>query len=408
MTPAGCKKGARCGRPGCGKCVLIARDPRYDDTLVNSPTSRATASGPGEACSALGSPTGDTVGCRSCGGLTPLPVRECSRHGLTVLGNLAPASDTVRACRWCSDRPPAPAPGGPPLVAPLRLVPVGPDRLAARPDGYSFNAGLIRHRGRLLMAYRDGWAGSNVHVAELTEDYTVVRSTKINLSHPRAAGGREDPRLFTLGGRLHVAFIGVERAGQRIRTSQLYARLGDDLDVGEVFYPELAGRQEPMEKNWSMFDHNGELLAVYTTGPRHVVVRIDGDRAERVADTPVTLPWAGGVLRGGAPPVRVGDLYYHWFHGRTGADRKPHYNVGLSVFEAKPPFRVVAQSPRPMLWGSAADNAAETKPNYCVVAFPCGAILEAGVWRVSMGWNDRGVRVAEWDAATVDRAVGLG
>ena len=93
----------------------------------------------------------------------------------------------------------------PPLVAPLRLVPVGPAGLSARPDGYSFNASLIRYRGRLLMAYRDGWAGSNVHVAELAEDYTVLSSTNLNLRHPRAAGGREDPRLFTLGGRLHVA-----------------------------------------------------------------------------------------------------------------------------------------------------------------------------------------------------------
>lgn len=388
-----CTPDARCGTPAlCGQCRLIAKDPRFAAAFAQSAAPKPAGRVPLKlACFHLG-PKVDPGCCCT------------DRHCLKGRGVVR----LYDQCQTCPGHAPAVKPTPPPLVAPLRLVPVGPDRLAARPDGYSFNAGLIRHRGRLLMAYRDGWAGSNVHVAELTEDYTVVRSTKINLSHPRAAGGREDPRLFTLGGRLHVAFIGVERAGQRIRTSQLYARLGDDLDVGEVFYPELAGRQEPMEKNWSMFDHNGELLAVYTTGPRHVVVRIDGDRAERVADTPVTLPWAGGVLRGGAPPVRVGDLYYHWFHGRTGADRKPHYNVGLSVFEAKPPFRVVAQSPRPMLWGSAADNAAETKPNYCVVAFPCGAILEAGVWRVSMGWNDRGVRVAEWDAATVDRAVGLG
>lgn len=401
-----CRKGARCGRvPACGQCALIAKNPRYDDTLrparpvVLPPARKAARPAPVRLSLPCVHEGAVLEWCQSCGPNEGRHVRDCDLHDRCTRGYVGPA---VQACERCPDYTPEP-----PLVPPLRLAPVGPAGLSARPDGYAFNAGLIRHRGRLLLAYRDGWAGSNVHVAELHDDYRVHRTTRLHLTHDRARGGREDPRLFVAGDELRVHFIGVERAGKRIRTSQLYARLNDDLTVRSVHYPELPGRQEPMEKNWSPFWHDGEHLAVYQTGPRHVIVRIDGDRAERIADTPVTLPWSGGVLRGGAPPVRVGDLYYHWFHGRIGSAKAPFYNVGLSVFEAKPPFRVVAMSPRPMLWGSPTDNAAHPHPCYAVVAFPCGAVLEGGTWKISMGWNDRGIRVGEWDAVAVDRAMGL-
>lgn len=434
----------RCGRPGCGACRLIARDPAFAAGFARTSARsvrRRTPPPPGcevgteleKLLGGLGLGVSKSCGCakwrRRMNAWGPTGCRanraaieahlrtEAGKVGWAaklaagakavaaglLLNPIDPAPGLLdEAIRRAEVTPPAPAP----LVPPLRLVPVGPAGLAARPNGYAFNASLIRHRGRLLLAHRDGWAGSDIHVAELADDYRVLRPTRLALVHLRAAVGREDPRLFLAGDELRLHFIGVERDRGRIRTSQMYARLNDDLTVRSVHYPELAGRQEPMEKNWSPFFHEGEHLAVYQTGPRHVVIRIAGDRAERVADTPVDLPWAGGVMRGGAPPVRVGDHYYHWFHGKTGPDRSPHYNVGLAVFEARPPFRVVALSPRPMLWASAADNAAHPHPNYCAVSFPCGSLLEGGLWKVSMGWNDRGVRVAEWDAAAVDAVLG--
>ncbi|HYH67751.1 MAG TPA: hypothetical protein VD866_23845 [Urbifossiella sp.] len=406
-----CRKGARCGDARCGECRLIARDERYDAALVRPiPRPPAAAFGPAAPCVHLGEATVATVGCRSCGGLTPLPVRRCAVFGLTVLGPLAPASDAVKACRWCAwnpannRRPDIILPAAPArtLLPPARVVQVGPDGLATGRSGWAFNAGLLRHRGRLLMPYRTDWRGSRCHVAELADDYRVVRSVPLSLPHPLAPVGQEDPRLFDAGGELRLHFIGVQEG----RTSQLFARLADDLTVRSVHYPRLENRQEPKEKNWSPFWHAGDHLAVYQTGPRHVVVRIDGDRAERVADTPVPFPWSGGYMRGGAPPVQVGDLYYHWFHGRVGPDLSPWYPVGLAVFEAAPPFRTVAVSPDPLLWGDLAANLAVDK-SYACTAFVQGAVLEGGTWKVAMGWNDRRIMVAEWDAAAVDAALGV-
>ena len=346
--------------------------------------------------------------CKTCGPKEGRHVRTCYHDdNPTETCTRLPVSAAVRACSTCPDY--RPADPGPTLLPPARVVEIGPAGLAKGRAGWAFNAGLIRFKGRLLMPYRTDWAGSRVHVAELTEDYGVISTTQLDLPHPRATGGQEDPRLFDAGGELRLHFVGVEAVRGRGRTSQLYARLTDDLRVAAVHCPEPTNfaRQEPKEKNWSPFWHDGEHLAVYETGPRHVVVRIDGDRAERVADTPVALPWSGGFLRGGAPPVRVGDRYYHWFHGRVGTDRHPWYNVGLAVFEARPPFRVVAMSPHPMLWGDMAANLT-TDRSYACTAFPCGAVIENGVWKVSMGWNDRGVRIGEWSHDSVNAAIGLG
>lgn len=99
-----CVKGNRCGNTQlCGQCRLIKKNPDFDDSLTTRQSVNAEDSV--VECPHLGEPTGQSVGCRSCSGLVPLPTHHCGRYGLTVLGNLAPASDTVRACRWCPENP---------------------------------------------------------------------------------------------------------------------------------------------------------------------------------------------------------------------------------------------------------------------------------------------------------------
>lgn len=409
-----CVRGRRCGDARCGRCRLIKSDPAFDAALREvraAPKPVAVQRLPDPPCPHLGPATGKAVGCRSCGGLTPIETRRCGVFGLTVLGNLAPASDEVKACRWCDWNPHnrrkdlVPWAGPAKTLLPAdRITQVGPAGLEKGVSGWAFNPGLARFKGRLLMAYRTDWTGSRVHVAELSEDYRVLSSTRLKLDHPVAPVGQEDPRLFVAGDELRLHFIGVQEG----RTSQLHARLNDDLTVRSVHYPSLANRQEPKEKNWSPFWHDGRHLAVYQPGqPDHVVVAIDGDRAERIASTPVPFPWSGGYVRGGAQPVRVGGLYYHWFHGRVGPDSSPWYSIGLSVFEAKFPFRVVAMSPDPFMWGDLERNLIEDK-SYACTAFVGGAVLEDRRWKIAYGRNDRAIEIAEWDFDAVNRVMGLG
>lgn len=335
-------------------------------------------------------------GCRWCGSVLPRPW-TWGGWGL----------------KWRDRRPtlpglpPRPAPPGP-APAPLSVARIDDGMLAPGAAGARFNASLFRRRGALLLAYRTGWDGARCHVARLDEALAPRDTTPLDLSHPLAPVGQEDPRLFAHAGRLHVAFCGVERAGRRgVRTHQLYARLADDFRPEAVYAPAYDWRAG-WEKNWGFFDHGGDLFAVYSIAP-HVVLRIDGDRAEEVARSETRFPWAGGHLRGGAPPVRVGDEYVVWFHGAADpphpmcARGRRRYSVGVYGFEARPPFRVTRMTPGPLLWADPATCPADV---WADVAFPCGAVLEGGRWLVSMGVHDRWVDVAGWAAAAVGRATG--
>lgn len=318
--------------------------------------------------------------CTSCNG-DRKHVRDCDRHDRCTRGFV---SDRVRSCDRCPDFDDGRSP------TPARRVRIDSTPLAPGAGGWRFNAGLIRYQDRLLMAYRTGWAGAQVHVAELAADYRPGPSTTLNLFFPgRANYGREDPRLLVHNDRLHLSYIGV--SGKNGPTHQMYARLNDDLSVERIHYLHLPGRQK-WEKNWSMFSHDGELYAVYQCSP-HTVVRLDGDRAEVVSVVDWAPTWSGGFLRGGAPPVRVGDTYWHWFHGRTGPPASPTYNYGVIAFQAGPPFAPVAYTPGPLC---SADQ--RTKDgNYAAVVFPCGAVKDGPLWRVSLGVNDRRIEVHEWD-----------
>lgn len=326
-------------------------------------------------------------------------VRDCDIHDRCTRIKVG---SKLHNCEHCPDYNPAVP--SPTLLFPRKLHEVDASKLSKGRSGWAFNAGLLRYKDRLLLCYRTDWAGSRCHIAELGEDYNVLNTTQLSLPHARAMGGQEDPRLFVYREQLHIAYIGVERG----RTSQLYARLTDDHSTEAIYYPEPTNyrRQEPKEKNWSFFDYEGHLMAVYETGPRHTIITVDRNRAELLYDTPVEFPWSGGFIRGGAPPVRVGDLYYHWFHGRVGTDQYPWYNMGLSVFEAKPPFKTVAFSAHPLLWGDMNANL-KTDRSYACTAFPCGAVLDNDTWKIGMGWNDRRIMIAEWNAADVDAEIGL-
>ncbi len=265
--------------------------------------------------------------------------------------------------------------------------------------------------GRLLMAYRYGEPGSRIAIAVLDPDsYAVLDNIPLNLRHPiEATHGVDDPQLFVHAGRPHVGFIGVK--GPLGPCSQLYARLDDDsLDVEEVFYPHYEHRPA-WEKNWGFFSPGGELYAVHSIGPAHVIYRIDGNSAYPVYGQANPLPWSGGHRRGGAAPVLVEDRYYSWFHGSewqadkaTGASTLI-YNVGVYTFEPFAPFRPIQQVSKPLVWADC-----KTKPltaNRSVI-FPRGAVLRGDRWLVSVGVHDRHCDILEFSREEVDEALRRG
>jgi FkbM family methyltransferase len=313
-------------------------------------------------------------------------------------------------CRGCGlyAVPPPPlvpeAPELPPGVTwPIRF---DEHNLAVGQPGKRFNTSIAAVEGGYLLAYRDGWRGSEIHTVRLDPQFRPVGDpARLNLRHADADYGREDARLFYHRGRLHLSFIGVV-GGRRIKhTNQLFARLtADGRGVEDVFSPAdyPPGRRRSTarqwQKNWQFFDHAGQLYAVYTIAP-HRVLRIDSNDATLVHETPTPLTWPGGEMRGGAAPVLVGDEWWCWFHDRIEDAGHRVYRVGLYTFAADPPFRVRRYAPEPIM---VADRATKPPDQYASVVFPSGAVKAGGAWVVSMGVHDRWTELHAFAHADLD------
>ncbi len=325
------------------------------------------------------------VGCGTCRGKVEKKVFACELHGECGLG--VPG---VRSCLECGD------------YETEQRWPIRFDHrnLAPGRRGFRFNSSIVSWEGGgYLIAYRDGWSQSNIWTVPLDRQFRPCgEAVQAHTSISGASYGREDPRLFWFRGQLHLAFIGVQGRTRIVRTNQCFARLGPDRTVDDAWTVELPGRRA-WEKNWSLFEHADELYAVYLTHPFHMVVRIRSATAEVVHREPNFLPWSGGELRGGAPPVLVGDEFWSFTHDRVDLNGVGTYRMHLYSFDAKPPFaprRIVRE---PLL---VADL--KTKPSgvACCV-FPCGAVRTGDDWIVSMGIHDRWTEIHKFAHADLDR-----
>jgi predicted GH43/DUF377 family glycosyl hydrolase len=241
-------------------------------------------------------------------------------------------------------------------------------------------------------------------VCEIDPQTGVVGpSTTLDLRHPRAAIGAEDPRFFVYRDQLHLSFT----AFNGRFASVLYARL-NGLKVDQIYEPHYAHRR-PTEKNWVFFEGaDSNLYCVYSIDPVHTVLRVDGE-ATTVAshtDSPV-VGWVGGHMRGGASPVLVGGEWWHWFHGaKDDGEPNRRYSVGLYTFDADPPFSIRRYLKEPVAWASDDDFAASG--NYCRVSFPGGAVFDGRRWHVAVGVHDRWCELWSWDHTAVNRLFGGG
>lgn len=343
--------------------------------------------------------------CMSCGDKEGKHVRDCS-HPLNPTETCT--QDHPRGAVWnCVSCPhhtarPAPPIGARPATPiPVVKTPVNPPGLTRAKDRGPFNGGEILHNGRRLLFYRVGLFNSRIHVAELTPAGAVARDVALDLSHPRIDAGYDDPVPAVHDGRLRVWFVGSwdkHRKGQ-----QFYADVSDDLKVEKVYHPKLPGQGDRWEKNWMPFTHDGIQYAVYTIKP-HVVIRIDGDKAQEAYRTPYPFPWAGGHLRGGAAPVLYNDEWYEFYHGKVEPRTPLLYSVGVYKFENKPPFAPVAGGPVPLWWGS--DAAAKQAGCEFAVVFPRSARVDGDRWRVWMGEYDSRLSELSFSTADVDRFLG--
>jgi len=268
--------------------------------------------------------------------------------------------------------------------------------LSPEVEGIRFNPSIIASGDGYILSYRTGWAGSNIYAVRLNKQFAPVsKSYLLKLRHRASRFGREDSRWFRLNGKLHIMFIGVE--GGQGPTNVLFARINEEtFAVEDRFHPKIPGRQE-WEKNHAYYDVDGIAHAVYTIAP-HRILKIEGRRAEFVAETPTKVRWTGGRICGGASPVLHNGEWYHFFHGSTTWNGRRLYNMGCYTFENKHPWRITRFSPEPL------DVADPTIPHdaNCDVLFPGGAVYENGEWIIAHGIHDRWCEIRTYDADWVE------
>ncbi len=300
--------------------------------------------------------------------------------------------------------PPQPAPGARTVnaLSPVPSIreqtpwPLGFYAFPYRHKVQYFNPALVEWQGyRYLVARRRRTffrPGKNDIVFWLLEGDKPILEKRVIIPAQHASQHWEDPRINNVNGRLWLAFATFRSPWRSNFVHQSAGWLNGMLQMTDPQNIAFGGNatheitNTANEKNWVWFFPGGAPHFVYSPSP-HVVVRVDGVKPALVHETPGFM-WDYGLPRGGTPPVLVGDLYWSFFHSSIDISPKPprrRYYMGAYAFSAEPPFAPVLYTRTPLLTGSERDFREPSAP-YCV--FPCGALLDAGTWHVTLGVND--------------------
>jgi predicted GH43/DUF377 family glycosyl hydrolase len=107
--------------------------------------------------------------------------------------------------------------------------------------------------------------------------------------------------------------------------------------------------------------------------------------------------WEYGHIRGGTTPLPYKGMLLRFFHSALDFELAPwrrRYFVGAMLMSTEFPFKPVAISKKPILYGSELDTLTETERSGCIhfksmVIFPLGAIdYGGGRFCLSCGIND--------------------
>jgi predicted GH43/DUF377 family glycosyl hydrolase len=291
------------------------------------------------------------------------------------------------------------------MAAELRLP--GRVRLIATPlDTHVFNGGLAEAWGRLWTVYRVNRRPSLLGISELDGCLRPI-STKILWGTWDPTLVPEDPRVIAHDGGLYLMWVGVN-SHDFSKATICHGLV--DADMRLVWKSPCWFRwQESCEKNWVPFVQDSALHCIYSLDPL-MILRYQGGAWQPELLRKIGWAWKHGHMSGGAPPVRVGDRWYVFFHSSRLLGGVKVYYAGCCAFsDAWEPLGI---TPEPILAGATHVfvEPAELpwRPGSRVSAvFPCGAVLRGGQWLLSYGYLDAALRVALISPAVLDDALGL-
>ena len=194
--------------------------------------------------------------------------------------------------------------------------------------------------------------------------------------HRDIVGGCEDGRVFVFQDRLFMAVSVLYRGkpGESTHVTKIGVYEMDPFyNIIGFRYPQF-GNNVPSstvwEKNWSYFEHQGELLFIYSIHPFVI------GKEDNIIMYKQEWNWITDEhIRGGTLPILVGDYYYIFAHTKNHHDG--HYRIVIMMMDKN--FKLVKRSDK-----------LKTLSQYLVV-FPVGCIFVQNEKKfyLCIGVNDR-------------------
>lgn len=182
--------------------------------------------------------------------------------------------------------------------------------------------------------------------------------------------------------------------------------------------PPVLLRLAPVEKNWTPFEYpeqSGNLYYIYTTSPYQIIkVGNVNNKLESkilpIIEHRIDDVWqkdAWGEIRGGSPARLVDGVYITFFHSWKRHTGCWYYVMGAYAFEAKPPFKVLAITPHPIIFDEMYSAPHRIKKLHAL--YPAGFAIERKgkktLLHVSCGENDTSIRIVTIDKKALFRAM---
>ncbi len=287
-----------------------------------------------------------------------------------------------------------------------------------------FNPGLLRDGNGWLFAYRvvaEPELSRRIALCRLDDKLRVVTSSQVPFSslvrfpdtsqYPaQATAWFADPRLYRLQDRLWIYW----NSGWHEPINHQFLQEIDPWSLTPVGSPRelvLAGPRQKLEKNWSLFEAESEVYAVYSVNP-HRVLRLSftGSGPICASDFATATRNPGGYaqvhggLRGGAAPQRVENHFYSFCHSIENDPAGYRYVAAVYRFQATAPFQPTDMPHRPLpieVPSKLHRKLRKLNPAVGEVVYPAGAGFVDGRWFVSIGIDDERSAIAVIDQGQV-------